>query len=570
MKKFTFGTPEQKVPSAYCDGFNYTETDCLFSESDFSFKTTQKGSVLEFSIAPDTKIFGFGLQLYSFDHYGKKVTVRCNADAPRDTGDSHAPVPFFVTNKGWGMYFDTARYAEFYCGVMKPENGMSDKSDEIKLTTEELYAVRKSADDVTFSAFIPVSRGIDVYVIEGKNITDIVSQYNMMSGGGCSVPEWALGVLYRCNGGYNDEQILEVAEYMRENGVPCDILGLEPGWHTHAYSCTYVWNKQRFPQPKKLVDRLIDMGYHINLWEHAFVHPDSPIYNALLPYSADYCVWGGLVPDFSLPEAREIFAGYHKENLTSMGIDGFKADECDGSDYTGGWTFPNHTQFPSGLDGEQYHSLFGALYAKTMMQGLDKKPTMSEIRSMGALGASYPFVLYSDLSNITAFLTGVVNSGFSGILWTPEVRDGATKKELIRRLQMVTFSVQCLINAWSCPEIPWLKFNCVDEVKQVLSIRKALVPELKKAFDRYKETGVPPVRALVMDYTDDENTYNICDEYLFCEDMLVAPFTDFESDTREIYLPEGEWEDFFTGEKYKSGRFSFTSENIPVFRRTLR
>ena len=97
-----------------------------------------------------------------------------------------------------------------------------------------------------------------------------------------------------------------------------------------------------------------------------------------------------------------------------MGIDGFKADECDGSDYTGGWTFPNHAQFPSGLDGEQYHNLFGVLYAQTLMQALDGKKTLSEVRSMGSLAAPYPFVLYSDLSNIKAFLTGVVNSGFSG------------------------------------------------------------------------------------------------------------------------------------------------------------
>lgn len=566
MKKFTFGTPEKFVPSKYCDGFNYTETDVSFCEKDFSFRTTEKGCVVEFPISPDTKIYGFGLQLYQFNHYGRKITIRCNADAPKATGDSHAPVPFFVTNKGWGIYFDTARYAEFYCGVQKPGVKADGEKFEALLSTEELYSVKKSKDDVTLSVFIPVSKGIDFYVFEGKNITDIVSQYNMLSGGGCDVPEWGLGVLYRCNGGYNDKQVLEIAEYMRDNDIPCDILGLEPGWHTHAYSCTYKWNEEKFPEPKKLVDRLIDMGYHINLWEHAFVHPDSPIHEKLLPYSADYCVWGGLVPDFSLPEAREIFAGYHRENLASMGIDGFKADECDGSDFTGGWTFPNHTKFPSGLDGEQYHSLFGALYAKTMMQSIGK-PTLSEIRSMGALGASYPFVLYSDLSNINAFLTGVVNSGFSGILWTPEVRGCATKKEIIRRLQMVTFSVQCLINAWNCPQIPWLEFDCLDEVRETLSIRKRLIPELKAAFDRYRDTGVPPVRALVMDYTDDEDTYEINNEYLFCEDLLVAPFTDFESDTREIYLPEGNWVDFFTGEPVASGHFVYTSENIPVFRK---
>ena len=567
MKKFSFGTPEEKVPSVFCDGFNYNESDVKFNQNDFTFRTSAKGCSVDFSVSPDTKIFGFGLQLYQFNHSGRKVTVRCNADAPKATGDSHAPVPFFVTNKGWGIYFDTARYAEFYCGVKKPGDNYNKEKQKVALSTDELYSVKKSADDVTVSVFIPASKGIEFYVIEGEKITDIVAQYNMMSGGGCDVPEWALGVLYRCNGDYNDKQVLELAQYMRDNEIPCDIIGLEPGWHSHAYSCTYSWNKEKFPEPKNMVDKLIEMGFHINLWEHAFVHPTSPIYKDLLPYSADYCVWEGLVPDFSIKEARDIFASYHNKNLVSMGIDGFKADECDGSDFTGGWTFPNHARFPSGLDGEQYHSLFGTLYAKTIMQALDGRKTMSEVRSMGALAASYPFVLYSDLSNIKAFLTGVVNSGFSGILWTPEVRGCDSKKEILRRLQMVTFSVQCLVNAWNCDEIPWLPFDCLDEVKAILSIRKSLIPELKKAFDRYRDTGVPPVRALVMDYTDDEETHEIDDEYLFCEDMLVAPFTDFESDTREIYIPEGEWVDFFTGEKVPCGHISYTSENIPVFRK---
>lgn len=568
MKKFTFGEPERFVPSYYCDGFDYKESEVSFRESDFSFTRTDRGCLIEFPIAPDTKIYGFGLQLYSFDHYGGKMTIRTNADAPRDTGDSHAPVPFFVTNKGYGIYFDTARYAEFYCGVRKPGRKTEEKNYTPALSTEELYAARRTDDDTTVSVFIPSSRGIELYVIEGKTITDIVAQYNMLSGGGCDVPEWGLGVLYRCRGDYTSEEITGIAEYMREKDIPCDILGLEPGWHTHAYSCTYKWNPERFPDPDGFVKKILGMGYHINLWEHAFVHPDSPIHDELLPYSGDYCVWGGLVPDLSLPEARKIYAGYHREKLISMGIDGFKADECDGSDFTGGWTFPNHTRFPSGLDGERYHNLFGVLYSKTMLEALDGRPTLSEARSMGALAASYPFVLYSDLFDIRAFLTGVVNSGFSGILWTPEVRGCETKKELLRRLQMVTFSVQCLINAWNCPEIPWLKFDCADEVRAVLGERKKLIPALKKAFDRYRDTGVPPVRALVMDYTDDEETWDIADEYLFCDDLLVAPFTDFVSDTREIYIPAGNWVDYFTGEKVENGHISYTSENIPVFRRT--
>lgn len=563
MKRFTFGTPEKLTPSAFCDNFIYTETDVSFDYSDFSFRQTRRGFVVEFEMESNTEVFGFGLQLKRVRHTGKKVTVRCNADPLTPSGDTHAPVPFFVTNKGYGMYFDTARYAEFYCGVTTAPSAEQDNY-EVRLTTDELYDARANGKKL-MSVFIPAAEGVDVYVIEGSNIADITAQYNMMSGGGCDVPEWALGVLYRANGSYDAKQIGEIADYMRENKVPCDIIGIEPGWQTHAYSCTYVWNSERFPDPAGFVKSLNDKGFHVNLWEHAFVHPTSPIHDELIPYSADYRVWGGLVPDFATKEARDIFASYQRDNLVSLGVDGFKADECDGSDNTGGWSFPNHSAFPSGLDGEQYHNLFGILYAKTMWQALGFAPTLSEVRSMGALAAPYPFVLYSDLYDLRDFVRGMVNSGYCGLLWSPEFRSAGSVKELVRRLQVVTFSVQCLINAWNYPGIPWVIFGCVDEVREILELRHRLIPELKSAFEKYKKTGIPPVRSLVSEYTDDPETYEIEDEYLFCANMLVAPIVSFDNDTREVYLPEGEWTDFYTGENVAPGRFTVTTEKIPVY-----
>lgn len=79
------------------------------------------------------------------------------------------------------------------------------------------------------SVEIPVAKGIDVYIFEGENILDIVSQYNMFSGGGCDVPEWGLGFLYRANAKSTGDDIIALAKYFRDNDVPCDIIGLEPG-----------------------------------------------------------------------------------------------------------------------------------------------------------------------------------------------------------------------------------------------------------------------------------------------------------------------------------------------------
>ena len=571
MKKFTFGTPEEFVPSKFCKGFTYIETEIKYPVDNFTFKVTKRGCDLEFPIEDDCQIFGFGLQFKSFNQRGKKLRLDVNADPVGDTGESHAPVPFFVTNKGYGMYFDTARYAEFYCGKQKNQAAKKTVSVGGAADTEaELYAVRNDGD-LVMSVHIPASAGIDVYVIEGDTITDIVSQYNMLSGGGCDVPEWGLGLLYRCYGQWDTKKIREVADYFRDNNIPCDTLGLEPGWHSHAYSCTYTWRDCWYPDPEDFIKYLKDRNYHINLWEQTFVHPDAPFHDEFAPYSGDYLVWGGLVHDFSLPEARKIFADYHRKYLIEKGIDGFKLDECDSSDYTGGWSFPLNSQFPSGMDGEQYHSLVGTLFCQTQLEALDGRPTLSEIRSMGALASSYPFVLYSDLYDHKEYIRALVNSGFSGLLWAPEFRHAKSKEETIRRIQAVVFSVHCLINAWNYNGIPWVVHECEEEVKELLNLRYSLIPKLKEAFERYKETGVPPTRALVMDYTDDVNTYKIDDEYMFCDDLLVAPIAADTGGERDVYLPvASKWADFFTGEEIEvpeNGIIHVNTKNIPVYKR---
>jgi alpha-D-xyloside xylohydrolase len=566
MKKFTLGTPEQFVPSMFCDNFNYIETDVTYPAANFTFKKTARGFLVEFPIEDDCHVFGFGLQLKQFDHRGRKLRLDVNADPVTNNGESHAPVPFFVTNKGYGMYFDTARYAEFTCGKPKNTAAKTIAAGGAADNTDDLYAVRTESGAV-MSVLIPACEGVDVYVIEGDTITDIVKQYNMLSGGGCDVPEWGLGTLYRCYTGWNSEQIKKTADYFRENDIPCDIIGLEPGWQTHAYSCTYKWS-DRYPDPKEFIDYLKERGFHVNLWQHAFTHPDSPIHDDIAPYSGDYLVWGGVVPDFATPEARKIFADYQRKALVDLGVDGFKLDECDSSDNTGSWSFPLHAEFPSGLDGEQYHSLFGTLYAKTILDALDDTPTLSEIRQMGALAAPYPFVLYSDLYDHKDFLRGVANSGFSGILWTPEFRDAPNRDICIRRVQAIVFSVQCLINAWYYDGIPWVGHGCEDEVRELLKLREKLVPMLKKAFEDYHTTGKPPVRALVMDYTDDRETYKIDDQWLFCDDLLVAPIAAGTGDERDVYLPvSANWVDYFTGEPVESGWHHVNTKGIPVYKR---
>ncbi len=571
--KIRFGSPEEFVPTRFAPS---PKCEVMENNADigklFDCKITKRGTKITMPIDPSAGVYGFGLQLKSFQQRGLKKLIRPNADPVSNSGDTHAPVPFFVTTSGYGVFIDTARYAEFY--MCKSLNRPASSKDAASGTVpgEEtsgtdifgaLYAVRNSGSDTVMTVEIPYAEGVDVYYITGDKIVDIVSQYNLLSGGGCMPSLWGLGNLYRCDMKFNEEQVLDMAEKFRKYDIPCDIIGLEPGWQNQTYSCSYVWDHGRFPHAEETVGKLKAMDFHVNLWEHAFIHPSSPLHDEMIPYSGDYLVWNGLVPDFALDEACERFSSYQKY-LTEMGVDGFKLDECDGSDFTGGWTFPNCASFPSGIEGDQYHSLFGLLYAKTLLKTLGNTRTLSEVRNMGSLAASYPFALYSDLYGHKDFITGVVNASFSGLLWSPEVRHAESKDDLLRRIQSVVFSPQSLVNAFYLPEMPWEMHDCIDEARELFRVRMKLLPYLYTMFYDYHTAGKPPVRAMVCDYESEKKFLDVSNEYLFGDSMVVCPMTAGEKE-RDVILPKGEWYDFFTGEKFTGGVHHVVTDGIPVY-----
>jgi alpha-D-xyloside xylohydrolase len=380
------------------------------------------------------------------------------------------------------------------------------------------------------------------------------------------------------------ETVLTLADEFRRSEIPCDVIGLEPGWQTHAYSCTFAWDPGRFPDPERFLQAVAAKNYRINLWEHAFTHPASPIFDPLIPHSGDFAVWGGLVPDFAGEPARKIFGDYHGRNLIDAGVSGFKLDECDNSDYTGGWSFPDMTRFPSDLDGEQMHALFGLRYQHAIWQQFEQRnqPTYSLVRSSGAFAAPYPFVLYSDLYDHRQFVRGIVNAGFCGLLWCPEVRDAASKEDLIRRLQTAVFSPLAMVNAWYIRNPPWKQLNrelnnqdslmedwraLEAQCREIIGWRMQMIPYLLSAFHQYALDGTPPFRALALDDPANPELHLIDDEYLVGDRMLVAPLFAGEP-SREIVLPAGEWHDYWTGKPVPGGTkivASASMEKIPVF-----
>jgi alpha-D-xyloside xylohydrolase len=587
----TIGIPERYTPvsgrlvSAQIDAFAKLPKVAAAPLTHVEGKRTARGCVVQLPLRPDEQIYGFGLQLMSFAQRGKKKVARVNADPKIDTGDSHAPVPFYVTTEGIGILVDTARYATFYFGDARPKPTHAAEQFGGGANPDPNYTHTVSESDTSHIVIeVPHAAGVDVYLFAGPDMLNAVKRYNVFSGGGHLPPEWALGFWYRNEARATQQRVLALASEFRERKIPCDVFGLEPGWQSHAYSCTFVWDKTRYPVPDKFVRSAAGLNYKINLWEHAFVHPASQLFPIIQPYSGDYGVWGGLVPDFASKHAREAFGAFHGRTLIDMGISGFKLDECDNSDYTGGWSFPECSAFPSGIDGEQMHNVFGLRYQMAIWDAFRNRnlETYGQVRSSGALAAPYPFVLYSDLYDHRQYIRALVNSGFSGLLWCPDVRQAVNEEDFIRRLQSVVFSPLAQVDCWYMKSPPWKQIDRAKNnageflqdweklearCREIIGWRMQLVPYLKAAFSRYRDDGTPPFRALVLDDPGNKNLYNVDDQYMVGDRMMVAPLFAGEA-SRKVVIPSGEWHDFWTGDAITGGQeltVPASTERIPVY-----
>ncbi len=550
-----------------------------------SFQTSGRGCSLIWPMKPGEETYGFGLHTELLEMSNRRVILIPTDKPENDLGESHAPVPFCVSSLGYGVFVDTARFASFYTGDVSPASDEVDGgNEEIETSAAALYRPR-SRKLKTMLVDVPASKGVVIYLFAGPKMLNAVERYNLFSGGGAVPPLWGLGVHYRGYAKYGEFETLALARRIRAAHMPCDVWGVEPGWQSHAYPCSFEWATNRFPHPDAFLGKMKAMGFKMNLWEHAFTSQKSPIYPDLKPWSGNFLVWNGLVPDFASPQARKVFLQQNKKSLFDRGVESVKLDECDYQpDSPTPWSFPLCTEFPSGLDGELMHSLFGVLYQQTMWAPYQAEGlrTWGMARNSQALAAPLPYVIYSDSYDARCYVRALVNEGFSGLLWDPEVRAADSIEDLYRRLEVSIFSPDTVIDSWFIPNPPWDQVNrsknednklmpdrqaVADGVRQLLELRMRFIPYLYSAFNEYHHSGKPPIRALGLDWPDDPKARRVDDEFMFGDSVLVAPVFSGETN-RSVYLPPGGWYDFWTHSRLTGGKSVEIKpgiNQIPVF-----
>lgn len=560
------------------------KADFPFPSNDIVGRVEEGKTFLRFPLGREEQLYGFGLNFKTVHQRGEIKRLHVDHYGGEDNGRTHAPTPFYISSKGYGVFVNAARYIDVYAGTAARKD--SENPPEARdRNTDENWTSQPYSDAVEM--LVP-TKGVEIYLFAGPTPLDAIRRYNLFNGGGPLPPRWGLGFTQRVHRLYSAEEVIAEANEFEERGFPLDFIGLEPGWQSKSYPNTFEWDEGRFPEPEKFVQELKKMKVRVNLWINPYVSPDAGIYPEILPYTASHTVWAGVVPDFTIPEAEDIFWDHFEKDHIDIGVSGYKIDEVDGYD---SWLWPDVATFPSGITAEQMRQTYGLLVQRQSNDRFRKRNTRTYglIRASNGGGSSFPYVIYNDNYNHRDFITALINSGFAGVLWTPEARASETGEEWLRRMQSVIFSPMAMLNAWSSGTKPWSFPEVAEEVKQMTMLRMQMMPYWYTEFAKYHFEGTPPFRAMnleegfqqeqsAMTLKDaavnlEENPYaeavrkEVKDQYMAGEYLLVAPMFTGQT-SRKIILPMGNWYDFYTGDYVGNGEVITVTpglDKIPVF-----
>lgn len=461
----------------------------------------------------------------------------------------------------------------------------------IVLREEAVYGIfmdntYKSFFDMGFESsqyysFGAVEGEADYYFIAGDTIAEIIEGYTELTGRAPLPQMWTLGY-HQSRWSYaSAEEVLCLAKNFRTYGIPCDAIHLDIDYMDNFK--VFTKNDETFPSLEKLSDELSQMGIKLvtiidpgTKAEEGYHMYDEGIANGYFAKDAEGNVyhnevWPGdsVFPDFTSEKVREWW-GSQTKLLTRQGIRGIWNDMNEPASFRG--PLPDDIVFPG--DGsprchKEVHNVYGHLMAKATYEGLKKQDGRRPFvitRACYSGSQKYSTVWTGDNQSLWAHLQMAIpqmlNLGMSGmpIVGTDIGGFGAhTTPELLSRwIEAACFSP--LFRNHSAKDTrhqePWVfDKKTLDINRKYIELRYKYLPYLYDLCYEETKTGLPILRPLVLHYQQDKNTWECNDEYMVGSCMLVAPVTQQGARERMVYLPEGIWVDYWTGERIAGGDY---------------
>lgn len=440
--------------------------------------------------------------------------------------------------------------------------------------------------------FVEHEKGeLDYYFMPGNDMAEVVGLYTSLTGTTPLYQRWIYGSHQSRWGYYTQDEVLDIADKFRKLDIPCDVIHMDIDY-MNGYR-VFTFDDKKFPDVKGLSEKLADRGvklisiidpgvkkdedyfmYKEGMEMDAFAHDtDGSVY--------ENAVWPGtsVFPDFTKQSVRSWW-GDKTKILLEHGISGIWNDMNEPASFNG--PLPDDVQFEYGAH-EKVHNIYGHFMAKATYEGLAKND-----------GGKRPFVLtraayagsqkycggwtgdnHSIWAHIALSLEQVCNLSVSGLAMCGSDIGGFgsdTTPELLVRFYEAAVFVPFFRNHSAMGtrrQEPWqFDETTIDAVRKTVKLRYRFIPYIYDLAHECEKTGAPIVRPLVYEYPEDKHVRNISDEYMLGSFVLVAPVIAPGKEAREVYLPDGDWYDYYTGEKYSGGRYILADaplDKVPVF-----
>ena len=528
--------------------------------------TMNNRATISFNCTPDECFVGTGERFRKMDLSGQTFQLKNQDGQGVNNRRCYKNIPFYLSSRMYGCFYHTSDYCK------------------LSLADHSTRSVQFLNDYAT----------LDVFLIGGKTPEEILKTYRMLTGFPQMPPLWSFGIWMSRMTYFSADEVNEICDRLRQEHYPCDVIHLDTGWFRTDWLCEWKFNPERFPDPKSFIQRLADNGFKVSLWQLPYVaqgaeqideakknkyisqptqEEDSSTGGASNFSTLDYA---GTI-DFTYDRATDWYKNQLLKPLLDMGV------KCIKTDF--GENIHMDHQY-HGMTPERLNNIYSLLYQRAAYE-VTKEVTGDGIvwaRSAWAGCQRYPLHWGGDSASswdgLAGSLKGGLHFGLSGFaFWSHDVpgfhsipdfmNSPLDEQVYVRWTQFGVFSSHMRYHG-TCKREPWHYPAIAPIVKRWWKLRYKLIPYIIEQSELACKSGYPMVRALLFHHPHDRQVWHIDDEYYFGTDFLVCPVIN-DLSRRDIYLPEGLWVNFFTGERLQGARWYYDMEvpldQMPVFLR---
>jgi len=505
----------------------------------------------QLSLGVGEVVYGLGERFGPFTKNGQTVDI-WNADGGTSSEQAYKNVPFYLTNRGYGVLVNHPGHVSYEVGS-------------------------ETVERVQFSV---AGESLEYFVVAGGSPEGVLERYTALVGRPAAVPAWSYGLWLSTSftTDYDEQTVTRFIEGMADRDIPLDVFHFDCFWMREFNWCDFEWDPRVFPDPEGMLERLHERGLRVCVWLNPYIGQRSPLFaegkeRGYFVRRPDGSVWqwdmwqaGMALVDFTNPAATAWYQD-HLRRLVAQGIDAFKTDF--------GERIPVDVEFFDGSSPERMHNLYAQLYNQAVFEVLAQERGEGEAvlfaRSATAGGQRLPVHWGGDnsssLESMAETLRGGLSLAMSGFsYWSHDIGgfEGMPDSAVFKRwVAFGLMSSHSRLHGSQNYRVPWLfdhadgideadPQSAVSVMRRFTKLKSSLMPYIAAAGEEASMTGIPVMRPMYLAFPDDPTTLYLDRQYMLGPDLLVAPV--FSSDGEvDFYLPRGHWTNLLTGEVVSGG-----------------